>query len=54
MCNRYAQYGSVAAMRAFMRTLEDGELVATSETDNLQPQQNIYPDQDAPIIRRRK
>tara|TARA_R110002049_G_scaffold213869_1_gene385303 strand:- start:4366 stop:4992 length:627 start_codon:yes stop_codon:yes gene_type:complete len=39
-------------MRAFMRMLEDGELTTTSETDNLQPQQNIYPDEDAPIIRR--
>ena len=41
-------------MRAFMRRLEDGELATTSETDNLQPLQSIYPDQDAPIIRRRK
>lgn len=41
-------------MRAFMRRLEDGELTTTPETDNLQPQQSIYPDQDAPIIRRRK
>lgn len=41
-------------MRAFMRMLDDGELITTSETDNLQPQQNIYPDQDAPMIRRRK
>ena len=50
MCNRYAQWGSVAEMRAFMRLLER-ELVTTPATDNLIPQENIYPDQDAPIIR---
>ncbi|KJS37059.1 MAG: hypothetical protein VR74_10210 [Hyphomonas sp. BRH_c22] len=54
MCNRYAQWGSVAAMRAFMRLLEEGDLVTTPATDNLQPQADIYPDQDAPVIRRRR
>lgn len=29
----------------------EAELVTTPATDNLRPQDNIYPDQDAPIIR---
>lgn len=41
-------------MRAFMRLLDEGELVTTATTDNLQPRPDIYPDQDAPIIRRHK
>lgn len=50
MCNRYAQSGSVAAIRAFVDLL-DKELLTTAGTDNLAQQSNIYPDQDAPIIR---
>lgn len=50
MCNRYAQSGLVAAIRAFVDLL-DKELLTTAGTDNLAQQSNIYPDQDAPIIR---
>jgi putative SOS response-associated peptidase YedK len=50
MCNRYANRGSVSQIRAFAKTLE-AEILTTSATDNLPPQENIYPDQDAPILR---
>jgi len=49
MCNRYEQRGSAAQIRKlaeFLRRM----LYTTPATDNLRPQDNIYPDQDAPII----
>ncbi len=53
MCNRYAQRGSVSDIRQL--SLDFGmELVTTSTTDNLQALDNIYADQDAPILRRRE
>lgn len=53
MCNRYEQGASVAEMRRHMALL-DRELATRSATDNLPPQKNVYPDQDAPIIRNQK
>lgn len=50
MCNRYEQAASIAEMRRHMEMLER-EFDRRSATYNLAPQENIYPDQDAPIIR---
>lgn len=38
-------------MRAFMKAMADADLMTTPATDNLQPRDSIYPDQDAPVIR---
>ena len=50
MCNRYENRGSASQIRRIARLLER-ELMTTPATDNLPPQDNIYPDQDAPIVR---
>jgi len=50
MCNRYENRGSVSRIRQIIREI-DRILSTTSATDNLAPQDNIYPDQDAPILR---
>ncbi len=50
MCNRYANKGSVAEIRR-LAGLMDYDLATTAQTDNMPPQDNIYPDQDAPILR---
>jgi putative SOS response-associated peptidase YedK len=50
MCNRYENRGSVSRIRAIARAM-DRILTTTSATDNLAPQDNVYPDQDAPILR---
>ena len=50
MCNRYENRGSVSVIRQLAKQLNKG-LSTTPATDNLAPQDNIYPDQDAPIIR---
>jgi putative SOS response-associated peptidase YedK len=50
MCNRYENRGSVAHIRAIVREI-NRILNTTPATDNLAPQDNIYPDQDAPILR---
>jgi putative SOS response-associated peptidase YedK len=50
MCNRYENRGSVSRIRAIARAM-DRILMTTSATDNLAPQDNVYPDQDAPILR---
>jgi putative SOS response-associated peptidase YedK len=49
MCNRYSQRGSVNQIRQLAKALSRA-LATTPATDNLQPQKNVYPDQDAPII----
>lgn len=49
MCNRYANKSTITELRALMRYLEY-ELATTAATDNL-PIQDVYPDQDAAIIR---
>ena len=50
MCNRYENRGSVSQIRRIIREI-DRVLATTSATDNLAPQADIYPDQDAPILR---
>jgi putative SOS response-associated peptidase YedK len=50
MCNRYANKGSIAEIRR-LAALMDFDLSTTAATGNLAPQENIYPDQDAPILR---
>jgi len=50
MCNRYENRGSASAIRRLMREI-DRRLTTTPATDNLPPQNDIYPDQDAPILR---
>ena len=50
MCNRYENRGSLNAIRQLVAKL-GRNLTTTSGTDNLPPQDNIYPDQDAPILR---
>lgn len=50
MCNRYGHWASVDALRRMSEQLGYG-LVTTSATDNLPPQENIYPDQDGPFLR---
>lgn len=49
MCNRYSQRGSVNQIRQLAKALNRA-LATIPATDNLQPQENVYPDQDAPII----
>jgi putative SOS response-associated peptidase YedK len=50
VCNRYENHGSVSHVRAIVREI-NRILNTTSATDNLAPQDNIYPDQDAPILK---
>lgn len=50
MCNRYENRGSVSQIRRIIREI-DRAMATTPATDNLPPQDNIYPDQDAPILR---
>lgn len=50
MCNRYAQKGSLADIRRLAR-LMDYDLATSAATDNLPALENVYPDQDAPILR---
>src|SRR5471032_3054277 len=50
MCNRYENRGSLDAIRRMVARL-NRVMTTTSGTDNLAPQDNIYPDQDAPILR---
>lgn len=52
MCNRYENRGSANEIRRLSGTL-NRDLSTTSETDNLAPQDNIYPDQDAAIVTNR-
>src|SRR5215831_8562675 len=49
MCNRYEQHGSVSHIRKLANDMER-RLSTSSATDNLAPQESIYPDQDAPIV----
>jgi putative SOS response-associated peptidase YedK len=49
MCNRYENRGSVSQIRKLASAL-NRKLSTTSATDNLRPQNDIYPDQDAPIV----
>jgi len=49
MCNRYEQKGSVSQIRALAKRMRR-ELKTTTKTDNLPPQESVYPDQDAPVI----
>lgn len=49
MCNRYANHGSVSQIRKLAADL--GRVMKTTPaTDNLPPQTEIYPDQDAAIV----
>lgn len=49
MCNRYENRGSVSQIRKLASSL-NRKFSTTSATDNLRPQDNIYPDHDAPIV----
>lgn len=49
MCNRYENRGSVSQMRKLSETLKR-PFKTTPSTDNLPPQDNVYPDQDAAIV----
>jgi len=49
MCNRYSQRGSVDQIRQLAKAM-NRPLATTQATDNLKPQENVYPDQDAPIV----
>jgi putative SOS response-associated peptidase YedK len=49
MCNRYSQRGSVNQIRQLAKAMSRA-LATTPATDNLQFRENVYPDQDAPII----
>lgn len=49
MCNRYGHWGSLSALRARARQMEL-DLVVDTGLGNLEPLENIYPDQDAPIL----
>jgi len=50
MCNRYEQRGNVSQIKKLAKFLKR-ELYTTPATDNIGPQDSVYPDQDAPIIR---
>lgn len=50
MCNRYANRGSVSQIRKLAEALTR-PLRTTAATDNFGGQEDIYPDQDAAIIR---
>jgi putative SOS response-associated peptidase YedK len=50
MCNRYANKGSIAEIRRIAKAMGYG-VETTSATDNYGGQENIYPDQDAPVLR---
>src|ERR1700677_3918698 len=50
MCNRYEQCGSASQIRKLAAEM-GRKLSTTPATDNLRPQDSVYPDQDAPIIR---
>jgi len=50
MCNRYEQRGSASQIRKLASEM-GRKLSTTPATDNLRPQDSVYPDQDAPIIR---
>ena len=50
MCNRYENRGSANEIRRLAQAL-NREMSTTSATDNLPPADNIYPDQDAAIVR---
>jgi len=50
MCNRYENRGSASQIRRMVREMAR-EMATTAATDNFAPQDNIYPDQDAAILR---
>ena len=50
MCNRYANKVSISELRRLFKK-HSIPFVTTPATDNLRRQDNIYPDQDAPILR---
>lgn len=52
MCNRYENRGSASQIRWLAERLAR-DLSTTPATDNLAPQDDIYPDQDAAIVRNR-
>lgn len=49
MCNRYGHWATLAALRTRAALLQK-ELFTSAEMGNLEPQLNIYADQDAPIL----
>ena len=51
MCNRYGHWASVSLLRALSEAMGYG-LQTTPQTDNLPARGDVYPDQDAPILRR--
>jgi putative SOS response-associated peptidase YedK len=53
MCNRYENRGSASVIRRLAERLAR-DLSTTPATDNLAPIDDIYPDQDAPIVRNLK
>lgn len=50
MCDRYGHWASVSALRAQAQAI-GYEMETTSETANLAPRGDVYPDQDAPVLR---
>jgi putative SOS response-associated peptidase YedK len=52
MCNRYENRGSASQIRRLAERLAR-DLSTTPATDNLPPADDIYPDQDAAIVRNR-
>ena len=52
MCNRYENRGSASQIRRLAERLAR-DLSTTPATDNLPPANDIYPDQDAAIVRNR-
>lgn len=49
MCNRYGHWATLSALRARMARIQL-ELFRDCEMGNLEPQANIYADQDGPIL----
>ncbi len=52
MCNRYGHWATLAALRARAKQLQL-EFFVDAEMGNLEPQANIYADQDGPILVRK-
>lgn len=50
MCNRYDNSAPVSVLRALVEDMGYG-MDTTPATDNLPPRGDVYPDQDAPVLR---
>ena len=49
MCNRYGHWAALSALRPRAKQIQL-EFITSGEMGNLSPQENICPDQDAPIL----